>query len=205
MAGKKIKKVEETVEEVVETKPKVKAKAKREKTRKEVQMELRKIADDIVVEITNISYMTSSYYSKMGDEYFSLEPGERGNVTLRELEEVVRQSKGYFSSFSLIVSDVLSTECTVDDVMKYLGLDVVFKKVDGANEDFIEEMLEMDDDDFEDEIKRYENHKDIIKNIAARAVYMTRSEEYDYELSRRKNRILADRFGRRTLFDEDID
>lgn len=63
----------------------------------------------------------------------------------------------------------------------------------------------MDDDDFEDEIKRYENHKDIIKNIAARAVYMTRSEEYDYELSRRKNRILADRFGRRTLFDEDID
>ena len=51
----------------------------------------------------------------------------------------------------------------------------------------------------------YQILKDIIKNIAARAVYMTRSDEYDYELSRRKNRILADRFGRRTLFDEDID
>lgn len=206
----KLKKVEETTEEVVEeVKPKKKTTKKRtvkkEKTRKEIQMELRKVAKDTLVEITNISYMESSYYSKMGDEYFKLQPGEYCNISLAELEEVVRNGKGFFTSFSIIVTDVLSNDVSLKDVMRYLGLDNVFKNIEDANEDFIEEILEMDDDEFEDTIDLYSGKQDIVKNIAARGVYMTRSDDYDYELSRRKNRILAKQFGRNTLFDEDLE
>ena len=34
---------------------------------------------------------------------------------------------------------------------------------------------------------------------------MTNSDDYDYELSRKKNKILAEQFNRKTLFDSDIE
>ena len=89
--------------------------------------------------------------------------------------------------------------------MKYLALDNVFKKIDDPNRDFVEEILEMDDDDFEEVIEVYKNQKDILRNISARGVYMTNSDDYDYELSRKKNKILAEQFNRKTLFDSDIE
>ena len=53
--------------------------------------------------------------------------------------------------------------------------------------------------------KSYKKQKDIIRNISARGVYMTNSDDYDYELSRKKNKILAEQFNRKTLFDSDIE
>ena len=200
MESTKLTKKKTTKTNTKTTKP-----VKKEKTRKQIQMELRKKADDILVEITNISYMQSVYVNKIGDEYFDLLTGESTTLTLSELEEVVRQCKGYFTSYSIIVTDVISNEVTVDDVMKYLALDNVFKKIDDPNRDFVEEILEMDDDDFEEVIEVYKNQKDILRNISARGVYMTNSDDYDYELSRKKNKILAEQFNRKTLFDSDIE
>jgi len=194
------KKTEVASKEEIETKS-----IPKEKTRKQIQMELRKKVNDVLVELTNISFMGAMYVNRTGVEYFDLQPGESITLTLGELEEVVRQSKGFFTSFSLIVSDVLSDEITLDEVMKYLSLDNVFKNIDDPNRDFVEEILEMDDDDFLSIVNAYKSNKDILRNISARGVYMTKSDDYDYELSRKKNRILAEFFNRKTLFDDEIE
>ena len=67
MESTKLTKKKTTKTNTKTTKP-----VKKEKTRKQIQMELRKKADDILVEITNISYMESLYINKVGDEYFDI-------------------------------------------------------------------------------------------------------------------------------------
>ena len=185
------------------TKKTTKAKPK-QKTRKQLVMELRKIQDEVIVEIYNISAMTCSYINRNGIPYFTIEPSEYAEVTLEELYEVASKTKGFFSDYSLIVTDVLSDDCSLDDVMVYLGLDKIYKDVDGLNSDFINEILELDDSDFEYEIDRIKNkNKTLVQAIASKAIYLTKSEYEDYEISRKKSRILSEALGREKLIFED--
>ena len=185
------------------TKKTTKAKPK-QKTRKQLVMELRKKQDEIIVEIYNISAMTCSYINRNGIPYFTIEPSEYAEVTLEELYEVASKTKGFFSDYSIIVTDVLSDDCSLDDVMVYLGLDKMYKDVDGLNSDFINEILELDDSDFEYEIDRIKNrNKTLVQAIASKAIYLTKSEYEDYEISRRKSRILSEALGREKLIFED--
>lgn len=185
------------------TKKTTKAKPK-QKTRKQLVMELRKIQDEVIVEIYNISAMTCSYINRNGIPYFTIEPSEYAEVTLEELYEVASKTKGFFSDYSIIVTDVLSDDCSLDDVMVYLGLDKIYKDVDGLNSDFINEILELDDSDFEYEIDRIKNkNKTLVQAIASKAIYLTKSEYEDYEISRKKSRILSEALGREKLIFED--
>ena len=185
------------------TKKTTKAKPQ-QRTKKQLTMELRKKQDEIIVEIYNISAMTCSYVNRMGIPYFTVEPNEYAEVTLEELYEVTSRTKGFFSNYSLIVTDVLSEECSLDDVMVYLGLDRMYKDVDGLNSDFINEILELDDSDFEDEIDRIKNkNKVLVQAIASKAIYMTKSEFEDFEISRKKSKILSEALGREKLIFED--
>ena len=185
------------------TKKTTKAKPK-QKTRKQLVMELRKKQDEIIVEIYNISAMTCAYTNKMGIPYFTIEPSEYAEITLEELHEVVSKTKGFFSDYTLIVTDVLSDECSIDDVMVYLGLDKMYKDVDGLNSDFINEILELDDSDFEDEIDRIKNkNKTLVQAIASKAIFLTKSEFEDFEISRRKSKALSEALGRERLIYED--
>ena len=185
------------------TKKTTKAKPQ-QRTKKQLTMELRKKQDEIIVEIYNISAMTCAYTNKMGIPYFTIEPSEYAEITLEELHEVVSKTKGFFSDYTLIVTDVLSDECSIDDVMVYLGLDKMYKDVDGLNSDFINEILELDDSDFEDEIDRIKNkNKVLVQAIASKAIYMTKSEFEDFEISRKKSKILSEALGREKLIFED--
>lgn len=185
------------------TKKTTKAKPK-QKTRKQLVMELRKKQDEIIVEIYNISAMTCSYINRNGIPYFTIEPSEYAEVTLEELYEVASKTKGFFSDYSIIVTDVLSDDCSLDDVMVYLGLDKIYKDVDGLNSDFINEILELDDSDFEYEIDRIKNrNKTLVQAIASKAIYLTKSEYEDFEISRKKSRILSEALGREKLIFED--
>ena len=185
------------------TKKTTKAKPQ-QKTRKQLVMELRKRQDEIIVEIYNISAMTCSYINRNGIPYFTIEPNEYAEVTLEELYEVVTKTKGFFSDYSIIVTDVLNDDCSLDDVMVYLGLDKMYKDVDGLNSDFIEEILELDDSDFEYEIDKIKNrNKTLVQAIASKAIYLTKSEYEDFEISRKKSKILSEALGREKLIFED--
>lgn len=185
------------------TKKTTKAKPQ-QKTRKQLVMELRKKQDEIIVEIYNISAMTCAYTNRNGIPYFTIEPSEYAEVTLEELYEVVSKTKGFFSDYSIIVTDVLNDDCSLDDVMVYLGLDKMYKDVDGLNSDFINEILELDDSDFEYEIDRIKNrNKTLVQAIASKAIYLTKSEYEDFEISRKKSKILSEALGREKLIFED--
>jgi hypothetical protein len=185
------------------TKKTTKAKPQ-QKTRKQLVMELRKRQDEIIVEIYNISAMTCSYTNRNGIPYFTIEPNEYAEVTLEELYEVVTKTKGFFSDYSIIVTDVLNDDCSLDDVMVYLGLDKMYKDVDGLNSDFINEILELDDSDFEYEIDKIKNrNKTLVQAIASKAIYLTKSEYEDFEISRKKSKILSEALGREKLIFED--
>lgn len=175
-----------------------------QKNRRQLVMELKKQQDEIIVEITNISTMTCRYINRNGMSYFVIEPSDYAEITLGELYEVVSKAKGFFVDYSLILTDVFNEEYSLDDIMVYLGLDKMYKDVDGVNADFIEEILELDDSDFEDEIDKIKNkNKKLIQAIASRAIYMTKSEYEDYEISRKKSKILSEALGRERLIYED--
>lgn len=180
-------------------------KVEKRKSKKELSLELRKHQDEIIVEISNISAMQCSYGNKSGDVYFDFAPGDFEELTLGELKEVVKMAKSFFSEYSIIITEVLNEDYSVEDVMDYLSLKSLYKDIDNENEDFIKEILEQNDEDFEKTINARKSNKNFIRNIACKAVYLTKSEEDDFELSRKKEDVLCDALnrGRKSLINID--
>lgn len=169
------------------------------KTKKELSLELRKKQDEIIVEISNISAMQCSYGNKSGDVYFDFMPGEFEELTLAELKEVSKMSKSFFSEYSIIITDVLNEDYSVDDIMDYLSLNTIYKDVEDKNEDFIRNILEYSDDRFEELINSKLGNKNFVRNVACKGVYLTKLEDDEYELSRRKEDVLSKALNRKTL------
>lgn len=180
------KEVKKTVEEKVVAK----------KTKKELNLELRRLQDEIIVEISNISAMQCSYGNNSGEVYFDFAPNDFEEVTLGELREVVRMAKGYFTEYSIIITDVLNKEYNVDDVLEYLALKSIYRDIEDENEDFIRRILESTNYEFKTFIDSKKGNKNFIRNIACKSVYMTRDESDDFELSRDKEEILCDALSR---------
>lgn len=190
----KKKEVKTEVEEV-EVKPK--KRVSKQKTRRDISMELRKVKDEVMVEITNISPFNCYYKDRTGDVYFDVTAGEYAELTLGELKSVVDKAKGFFTEYSLIISDVFSDKYTIDDVMMYLNLDNIYKGIEDVNQDFLEEIL-MDDDYTLEKVVKLRDKK-FINALACKAVYMTKTDSNDFELSRRKEKILCEALNREYL------
>ena len=65
----------------------------------------------------------------------------------------------------------------------------------------IDSILNLSDDVFEREIEGRSNK--FIRTLACKAILLTKSEESDYELSRKKERVLCRKLGREQLIDID--
>lgn len=178
------------------TTKKVTEKVEARKNKKELSLELRKLQDEILVEISNISAMKCSFGNRNGDVYFDFMPGDFEELTLGELKEVVKTAKSFFSEYSIIITDVLNKEYTVEDIIEYLSLKSIYKDVEDNTEDFIKDILELDDEDFKEAIEAKKGDKNLIRNVATKGVYLTRAEDEDYELSRAKENVLCDALGR---------
>ena len=194
------KKVEEQVEtqtkEVVEeTKPKTKTVSRRQQF-KEKKIELRKQASEIQVEVLNISDGNAYFVSrKTGIPYFDLSPSEDTVLTLDELEEVVRDAKGFFTKDVLVMTDVYNEKYNLVDIMEYLKL----KDYDKAGYDYLEEFI-VDSSDAEFKSKLENEPRDYIKRIACKAIYLDATEEYI--LPRSKETILCNLLGLQLLIGE---
>lgn len=173
------------------------------KTKKELSLELRKKQDEIIVEISNISAMQCSYGNGSGDVYFDFLPGEFEELTLGELKEVSKMAKSFFSEYSIIITDVLNEDYSIDDIMEYLSLKNLYKDVEDKNEDFIRNILEYSDDKFEELINAKIGNKNFVRNVACKGVYLTKLEDDEYELSRRKEDVLSKALNRRSLINKD--
>lgn len=204
--AKKINKTEDKVKnnpekkdtKVVETE--VKSVEKR-KNKRELKLELRNIEDKILVEISNISSMHQSYFSKDGDPYFDFDPDEYEEITLSELREVIKKAPGYFREFDIIITKVLNEEYTVEDIMEYVSISRFYKGIDDPTDDFIRELLELDEEELRDALQSRKDNRKLIKNLACKAVYLTNSEDEEFELSMRKDKIICEFLGdRKTLF-----
>lgn len=194
------KKAEEQTEtegkEVVEkTKPKTKPVSRRQQF-KEKKIELRKQASEIQVEVLNISDGNAYFVSrKTGIPYFDLSPSEDTVLTLDELEEVVRDAKGFFTKDVLVMTDVYNEEYSLIDIMEYLKL----KDYDKAGYDYLEEFI-VDSSDAEFKSKLENESRDYIKRIACKAIYLDATEEYI--LPRSKETILCNLLGLQLLIGE---
>lgn len=153
------------------------------------------------MEISNISSMHQSYFSKDGDPYFDFDPDEYEEITLSELREVIKKAPGYFREFDIIITKVLNEEYTVEDIMEYVSISRFYKGIDDPTDDFIRELLELDEEELRDALQSRKDNRKLIKNLACKAVYLTNSEDEEFELSMRKDKIICEFLGdRKTLF-----
>ena len=181
----------EEIKKIVETK----------KTKRQINMELRKKQDEIYVEICNMSFMSVIYMNKNEETYFDLYPNEYTELPLSELYEVATKNKSYFKDYMLAITDVLSEEYTIDNIIDYLGITSIYNSEENQFAMQIDSILNLSDDVFEREIEGRSNK--FIRNLACKAILLTKSEESDYELSRKKERVLCKKLGREQLIDID--
>lgn len=185
----------QTKEVVEEIKPKTKTISRRQQF-KEKKIELRKQASEIQVEVLNISDGNAYFVSrKTGIPYFDLSPSEDTVLTLDELEEVVRDAKGFFTKDVLVMTDVYNEKYNLVDIMEYLKL----KDYDKAGYDYLEEFI-VDSSDAEFKSKLENESRDYIKRIACKAIYLDATEEYI--LPRSKETILCNLLGLQLLIGE---
>ncbi|MFQ9297693.1 MAG: hypothetical protein ACLR4X_04630 [Clostridia bacterium] len=185
----------QTKEVVEEIKPKTKTISRRQQF-KEKKIELRKQASEIQVEVLNISDGNAYFVSrKTGIPYFDLSPSEDTVLTLDELEEVVRDAKGFFTKDVLVMTDVYNEKYNLVDIMEYLKL----KDYDKAGYDYLEEFI-VDSSDAEFKSKLENESRDYVKRIACKAIYLDATEEYI--LPRSKETILCNLLGLQLLIGE---
>ena len=182
---------------VTDEKP-VKKAVEERKNKRNLKAELRKKKDDIVVEIVNISPFNCYMALKNGGELFDLYPGDYTELTLDEVKQVVDRCKGFFTNYSLQITDVFNDEYSLTDILEYLNLTTIYKNVEGFDEDFLERMLvEEDTKNFAKIVDRKDYR--FAMALACKGVYMNNSDDFDFELSRAKENILCDKLGRDEL------
>lgn len=195
----KIKKTTKT--KTVDKTEEIKKKVETKKTKRQINMELRKKQDEIYIEICNMSFMSVIYMNKNEETYFDLYPNEYAELPLSELYEVATKNKSYFKDYMLAIIDVLSDEYTIDNIIDYLGITSIYNSEENQFAMQIDSILNLSDDVFEREIEGRSNK--FIRTLACKAILLTKSEESDYELSRKKERVLCRKLGREQLIDID--
>lgn len=180
-------KVEEVVEEVVER-----------KTYRQLRNELRSLKDHIEVEIVNLNAGETYYRDKDGREVFRLsKPSDREYITLADVYDIANRHTGYFSQHIIAITDVISDEYDLEDILEYLNLKEIYNDIERYDTDYIDHILnKLDVNKFE----RVVDGADIklVNSLASRAVKLYREKKFD---SRLKEDILARRLNRTSLFE----
>lgn len=183
-----VEEIEEVIEEVVH-----------KKTYRELRSELRKLKDDIEVEIINLNSCATSCRDRSGRLIFRLEnTGDREFLTLAEIFDVANKHRGIFRKHWIAIIDVDSDDYTIEDILTYLNLDEIYEEngIENYDTDYIGQILKMDVRKFEKFIE--DASMEIVKMVASRAVDLYKQKKFD---SRIKEQALASRLGREDLFE----
>lgn len=201
MADKKnAKAVVEEIEEMPKTKARSKKRQKASSQIKAKNSSLRQNRRDIMVEIMNISNGRCVYLDVNERPYFDLEMGELEVISLEDLTEVNNRCKGLLRKYKIIITDVMSDEYTIDDVLNYLGVMRYYSNFENRSEDFIEELIfDADYEDFRDAMAT--NHN-LQKAIAGRMIIAYKDEDEREYIDKQKIRLVGKKLGLKDIFEE---
>ena len=108
-------KVEKVVEEVVER-----------KTYRQLRNELRNLKDHIEVEIVNLNSGETYYRDRDGREVFRLsKPSDKEYILLADVYDMANRHSGYFTDHVIAITDVVSDEYDLEDILEYLNLKII--------------------------------------------------------------------------------
>lgn len=197
MAKKQVEEITETIENTEEI-----SNAKDKKLSKRyISSQLRKNRKDIMVEIMNIGYKECCYFDYNERPYFELKPGELEILSLENLNEVTSRAKGLFKEYDLIVTDVEDEDYTVDDVIEYLGLARLYKNIENANTDFLEELIyESDLDEFKDTVRS--SSPEFNRALGGKMLVIFKDKTQRRDLDMDKMRVIAKKLRIREIVEE---
>ncbi|HBG2921431.1 TPA: hypothetical protein KPW58_000001, partial [Clostridioides difficile] len=111
MAGKAKKEVSNEIEQINENK--ILQKKSSRKTYKQLRSELRKLKDEIEVEIMNLDTGTVLYRDRDERLIFEMnKAGEKTFILLSDLYEISNKHRGYFENYLITIIDVDSDDYT---------------------------------------------------------------------------------------------
>ena len=168
------------------------------KTYRELRNELRSKKDHIEVEIVNLNSGETFYRDRDGREVFRLtKPSDKEYILLSDVYDIANRHNGYFSNHLIAITDVISSEYDLEDILTYLNLEELYNDIERYDTDYVGYILtKLDMDKFE----RVVESSDIklVNSLANRAVKLYREKKFD---SRLKEDILARRLNRTSLFE----
>ena len=168
------------------------------KTYRELRNELRSKKDHIEVEIVNLNSGETFYRDKDGREVFRLtKPSDKEYILLSDVYDIANRHSGYFTNHLIAITDVISSEYDLEDILVYLNLEELYNDIERYDTDYVGYILtKLDMDKFE----RVVESSDIklVNSLANRAVKLYREKKFD---SRLKEDILARRLNRPSLFE----
>ena len=188
----KTTKVVKEVEEIIVEPVKVR------KNYRQLRSELVDLKNRIEVEIVNLNSGETYYRDKEGREIFRLkQPSDRTFVLLSDLYDISVKHNGYFKNHLIAITDVISDEYDLEDIIEYLNLKEVYTNIENYDTDYVGYILmELDIDKFERVVNQAEPK--LLNSLAARAVALYRAKKFD---SRLKEDILARKLNRPSLID----
>lgn len=190
-AKKATEPVVETVKEVVKEKPV-------RKNYRQLRTELIDLRDTMEIEIVNLNSGETFYRDKDGREIFRLtKPSDKEFVLLSDVYDMANRHRGYFSNHLIAITDVVSNDYDLEDILTYLNLEDLYTDIERYDTDYVGYILnKLDLDKFERIVQNADLK--LVNSLANRAVKLYKERKFD---SRLKEDILARRLKRNTLFE----
>ena len=198
---KKTKKTTTKAKKTVEPKVEVKEVVEETPVRKnyrQLRTELLDLRDTIEVEIVNLNAGETFYRDKDGREIFRLtKPSDKEYVLLSDVYDMANRHRGYFSNHLIAITDVVSKDYDLEDILTYLNLEDLYNNIERHDTDYVGYILNrLDLDKFERVVETADLK--LVNSLANRAVKLYREKKFD---SRLKEDILARRLKRNSLFE----
>ncbi|ENY8698325.1 hypothetical protein KLL36_11480 [Clostridioides difficile] len=197
MAGKAKKEVLNEIEQINENK--ILQKKSSRKTYKQLRSELRKLKDEIEVEIMNLDTGTVLYRDRDERLIFEMnKAGEKTFILLSDLYEISNKHRGYFENYLITIIDVDSDDYTVEDILEYLNLKDMYEYLDEYDLDYINHiLLKLDNDKFVNLVEKA--NYGLIECLGSRVIELYKKGKFD---SHYKERLIATRLGLQSLFED---
>ena len=191
-------KTTKVVKEVVEVEEIIVEPVKVRKNYRQLRSELVDLKNRIEVEIVNLNSGETYYRDKDGREVFRLsKPSDKEYILLADVYDIANRHSGYFTDHVIAITDVVSDEYDLEDILEYLNLKEIYNDIERYDTDYVDYILnKLDMNKFE----RVVNSCDVklVNSLAARAVKLYRERKFD---SRLKEEIIAKRLNRHSLFE----
>ncbi|EML6501628.1 hypothetical protein PIT23_003032 [Clostridioides difficile] len=197
MAGKAKKEVSNEIEQINENK--ILQKKSSRKTYKQLRSELRKLKDEIEVEIMNLDTGTVLYRDRDERLIFEMnKAGEKTFILLSDLYEISNKHRGYFENYLITIIDVDSDDYTVEDILEYLNLKDMYEYLDEYDLDYINHiLLKLDNYKFVNLVEKA--NYGLIECLGSRVIELYKKGKFD---SHYKERLIATRLGLQSLFED---